>query len=201
MSYVQLIDTNYLFNNTTIDRNVDPELLNPHIIVAQDTNIQQILGYNLLQTIMGMVADNSINDPGNIQYKILLNNYIQPALAHHATWHALPDIQYRMTNKAILSKTTDHSITTGLAELKYLRENVKQYADFYSQRIREQIINNPNDYQQYFATTGIDRIFPKRTTYFAGWSSSGNMTKKKGSNGHGDPDCAGCEPQGYPLNW
>jgi len=198
--YVQLIDTEYVFLHTTVDKNTDPGLLDPNIIVAQDTNIQQIIGYTLLQYLMELVSTGMIDDPSKVKYKILLNNYIQPALAHHTVWHALPDIQYRLTNKSILSKTTDNATTTGLKELIYLRDNVKHYADFYNQRIREQIINDPSAYPEYFQSVGIDRIRPKRTTYFSGWSTSGD-SKGKGSPGHGDPDCNGCDPTGYPLNW
>ena len=74
--YVQLIDTLYVFNHTTVDKNIDPDIIEPSIIVAQDTAIQQIIGYNLLQTLMTMVYDSSIDDPSNINYKLLLNNYI-----------------------------------------------------------------------------------------------------------------------------
>ena len=199
MAFVQLIDTPYVFLHTTVDKNVDPQLIDANVIVAQDTTIQQIIGQNLYQTLMNQVASGSIDDPSNIKYKILLNNYIQPALAHWAVWFALPDIQYRLTNKAILSKTTDHATNTGLDELIYLRNNVKHYADFYNQRIREQIINDPASYPEYFQSVGIDRIRPKRTTYFAGWSSA-DAVGKKVTPGHGDPDCCG-DPSGHPLNF
>jgi hypothetical protein len=200
-SYVQLISTEYVFLNTTIDKNTDPGLIDPNIKTSQDVHIQEILGYNLYITIMNQVSDNSINDPSKIQYKTLLNNYIQPCLAHFTVWHALPDIQYRLTNKAILSKTEDHANSTGLKELIYLRDNVKHYADYYNQRIREYIINNPQLFPEYFQTVGIDRIRPKRTTYFSGWSPLPTPARKGGGNGHSDPDCNGCDPFGIPLNW
>lgn len=148
-----------------------------------------------------MVSNGTIDDAGNVKYKILLNNYVQPALAHWTVWHSLPDIQYRLTNKSILSKTTDNANTTGLNELIYLRDNVKHYADFYNQRIREQIINDPSSYPEYFQSIGIDRIRPKRTTYFSGWSGNSQGNRPKGGNGHSDPDCNGCDPYGIPLNW
>ena len=200
MAYVQLINTQYVFLKTTIDKNTDPGLIDPNIIVAQDVNIQEILGYNLYTTIMDMVSASTIDSPGNAQYKLLLNNYIQPCLAHFTVWHSLPDIQYRLTNKAILNKTEEHAQSTGLKELIYLRDNVKHYADYYNQRIREYIINNPTYFPEYFQTVGIDRIRPKRTTYFSGWSPLPTPFRKN-NNGHGDPDCTGCDPQGYPLNW
>lgn len=199
MAFVQLIDTDYVYLNTTIDKNVDPGLVNPNIIVAQDTTIQQIIGENLYQTLMNMVATNTISSPSNSMYAILLNNYIQPALAHWAVWFSLPDIQYRLTNKSMVQKTNDNTQATGLDELIYMRSNVKHYADFYNQRIREQIINNPSSYPEYFQSVGIDRIRPKRTTYFSGWSGDvGN--RRRPVPGRGDPDCCD-DPTGYPLNW
>lgn len=199
--FAQLIDIEYVFIHTTIDRNTDPDLINPNIIVAADTNIQQIIGYTLYQKLMDLVSSGNIDDPYYIKYKMLLANYIQPSLAHWAVWHSLPSIQYRLTNKSILSKTTDNATTTGLPELKYLRENVKHYADFYNQRIRETIINDPASYPEYFQSVGIDRIRPTRTTYFSGWSGTHQGPMIKSDNGRGDPDCNGCDPTGYPLNW
>ena len=202
MAFTQLIDVDYVFIHTTMDRNIDPSLINPNIITAQDTNITQILGYTLIQKLMDLVSTGDIDDSSNSAYKLLLVNYVQPSLAHWAVWHSLPDVQYRMTNKAILSKTTDHATTTGLNELKYLRENVKHYADFYNQRIREVIINDPSSYPEYFMNVGIDRIRPKRTTYFSGWSgNTQGPADRRGGTPNGDPDCSGCEAQGYPLNW
>jgi hypothetical protein len=200
MSFVQLIDTDYLFIHTTVDKNIDPDLLNPHIIVAQDTNIVQIIGYNLYQTLMSMVSTGDIDLPQYSQYRILLANFIQPALAHWAVWHSLPSIQYRLTNKSILSKTTDSANTTGLEELKYLRDNIRNYAEYYNQRIREQIINSPADYPEYWQTVGIDRIRPKRTTYFSGWSGNARQPQKVNKRGRGDDDCCD-EPFGTLLNW
>jgi len=195
--FVQLIDVEYVFIHSTIDRNTDADLINPSVIIAQDTNIQEIIGYALYQKIMDLVYTGDIvNQP---KYQLLLNNFIQPALCHWAVWHSLPSIQYKLTNKSILSKTTDNATTTGLAELKYMRENVRHYAEFYNQRIREQIINDPSSFPEYFQSVGIDRIRPKRTSYFSGWS--GNIApNKKPDNGHGDPSCCD-EPWGTPLNW
>lgn len=199
MSFVQLIDTDYVYLHTTIDKNVDPGVINPNIIVAQDTTIQQVIGQYLYQTLMDMVASGMIDDPSKNMYKLLLNNYIQPALAHWAVWYSLPDIQYRLTNKTVVQRTTDNTQASSLDELIYLRNNVKHYADFYNQRIREQIINYPSSYPEYFQSVGIDRIRPKRTTYFSGWSG-GTPLGKKPSPGYGDPDCCD-DPSGTPLNW
>jgi hypothetical protein len=202
MAYAQLIDTEYIFIHTTVDSNIDPGILEPSIVVAQDTQIQSILGYNLLGALMNKVDDETITQPGNENYLLLLNNFVQPALAWYSVYYALPEIQYRLTNKTILQKTTDNATATGLTELKYLRDNAKNIAEFYVQRIREEIVNNLNAYPEYFQSVGIDRIKPKRTAYFSGWVPNGHWAKpigygsNKGFNG--DSDC--CDGRTYPLN-
>ena len=52
MIYARLISVEYVINNTIIDKNVDADLINKFIDLAQDLNIQQALGYNLYQTII-----------------------------------------------------------------------------------------------------------------------------------------------------
>ena len=52
--------------------------------------------------------------------------------------------------------------------LRYIRENQRNTAEFYNQRIREYIINNLNSFPEYSQSFGIDVIRPKRTTYFNG---------------------------------
>ena len=49
-----------LFLHTTTDKNTDPDLINPNIIIAQDTELQQILGYQLYTYIMDLVSTGNI---------------------------------------------------------------------------------------------------------------------------------------------
>jgi hypothetical protein len=206
MAFVQLIDTDYLFKYTNIDKNIDPTLLNPDIIIAQDTFIQQTLGYNLYTTIMNkLVGYDSVPQTSVItststdDYSILWTNFIQPALAHYSHFVALPNIQYRLTNKGVVVKSDQHVVTTGMKEMTYLRDQVKHYADFYNQRITEQITNFPASYPEYYTTVGLDRIRPKPTQYSLGMWTDARSINIKGKSGYYDSSC--CDGySGIPVN-
>ena len=57
------------------------------------------------------------------------------------------------------------------------------------------------DFPEYFQSIGIERIKPKRSVYFSGWSGTPTNNLGRGPLGHGDPDCKGCDNTDYPLNW
>lgn len=163
--FAQLIDVQYIFNHYAIDDNVDSKLIDPFIITAQDLHIQSILGENLYQSIMNQVASGTFTSSA---YQTLLNNYIQPSLMHFAVYEALPFIHFKLTNKSILQMTSDKSVASGLDVAKYLRDNVRNTAEFYNQRIRSHIINNQSQFPEYYSYFGYEQITPRRTTYFSG---------------------------------
>lgn len=69
VNFAQLITPQYLFTWTTVDNNVDPNLINPNIVIAQDTHIQSILGQTLYWRLMNDVAIGLINNPSDAPYK------------------------------------------------------------------------------------------------------------------------------------
>lgn len=168
MNYARLISVEYVVNNTIIDKNVDADLINKFIDLSQDLNIQTALGYNLYQTIMSMVVNNTLTDPVNINYYDLVTGWIQKCQALWVVYHILPYLNYHLTNKAISQKSSTNSQPSNLDELSFLRNDTKSMAEFYVARIREQIVNNTGLYPEYWATSGIDRIVPKSNNYFGG---------------------------------
>lgn len=164
MSFAKLISTEYLFKHTIIDDNVDPDLLNKFIIQAQDLNIQQIIGNTLYVKIMTDVVSNTVTG----FYKDLLDNYIQRCQAEWTVYYSFPFINYRLTNKAVSEKNSDNSNPTSLENIQWLREQVRNTAEFYSTRIREFISNNPNQFPEYYVIQGCLSITPKRNNYFGG---------------------------------
>ena len=73
---VLFISEETIKNSTTINGNVDVELLLPYIKVSQDIHVQQLLGTNLYEKIEAEITAGTLT--GN--YKILVDEYIQPVL-------------------------------------------------------------------------------------------------------------------------
>ena len=198
MAYTRLITTEYLLKRSMIDENIDAALLTTFIDTAQDRFIQSILGENLYQKIMNAVANQTISG----QYLILLANYIQPAQMWATIYEALPFLQFKITNKSVVQKTPENTQAASDNSVNWLRTIVKNNADFYNQRIREYIVNAPGDFPEYWQSIGVERITPRRSTYFSGIYLPRTVPAKRlRKNGYDDPDCRGCDENfGYPLN-
>ncbi len=166
----QFIDTEYLFERSLIDSNVDPKLLNSSILESQEIHIQSILGNSLYTKMMADVVDEVITG----EYLNLLRDYIQPALAKWAVYNVIPHLNYKLTNKNVAEMDSTFSKATELNNVKYLSEDARDKAEFFSQRIREYIMNHQSSFPEYFTTIGIDQIHPKRSSYFSGIYSSRN---------------------------
>lgn len=162
MAYTDLISVEWVYANTIVDSNVDATLIKKFIRESQDIHIQQAIGYQMYQIYMNSGGQQSNLSPA---YYDLLVNWIQKCQGHYLIYMILPYINYHLTNKAISQKSSDYSQPSGLKELEYLRNDNKSKAEFYLARIREQIVNNPGDFPQYWETSGIDRITPKAKNY------------------------------------
>jgi hypothetical protein len=184
----QLINTDYMFKYTIVDDNVDVNLITKHIWKSQDLNIQATLGENLYTRIM--------TDCPNFTgaYLTLVKSYIQPALAEWTVYHLMPFINFRLTNKAVSLKNSDNSNPSTIDDLKWLRDQVRNNAEFYSERIRDYIKNNQSSFPEYFVKNNVFEITPNRTNYFSGIRTSGFRSSRYPGPAFGNIDpCDTCD--------
>lgn len=170
--YAQFISTEYIFKWTVIPNNVDTDLVTKFIRQAQDMNIQQVLGHDLYFKLMNDYATSGTTTG---KYLELMQNYIMPAQAEWTVYHSLPFIWARISNKSLVKKESDNSTPTELHEMQFIREQARNNAEYYTQRITEFIMNNQNSFPEYWTTTGCDRIRPKRNNYSSGFYTGKSM--------------------------
>lgn len=172
----QFINTDYVYKYSVIESNVDADLVTKFILRAQDMNIQETVGSNLYNKL--------VSDCPNFAgaYRTLIKDYIQPALCEWVVYHALPFINFRLTNKAVSQKSSDSSQPSGIDDIKWLRDQVRNNAEFYSERIRDYIKNHPSDFPEYYANPDSFNIKPNKSSYF-----SGIHTSKRGYRGPNPP--------------
>lgn len=158
----QFISTDYVYKYSVIENNVDADLIKKFIWKAQDLNIQAAVGQNLYQKLM--------NDCPNFTgyYLTLVQDYIQPAQTEWCVYHALPFINFRLTNKAVSQKSSDNSNPSGIDDLKWLRDQVRNTAEFYSERIKDYIKNNPSQFPEFYTRKDSFEVKPNKTNYFSG---------------------------------
>jgi len=160
---VLFISEDTIKKSTTINGNVDVELLLPYIKVAQDIHVHQKLGtdlYNKLQTeITGGTPAAA--------YKTLLDDYIQPMLVHYSLYECLPFLSYKIMNKDIVRKISETSTAASLEDIKYIRNIILNTAEYYTERLVKYLRHNSSTYPEYSTNTNED-LSPNIQAYYSG---------------------------------
>jgi hypothetical protein len=162
---VLMLTADYYKRNSVVNLNVDEELLHPQIIKAQNVRIEKILGTNLFDTVLTEIDAQTYT----ARIITLLEDYIQPALVEWVTYTALPYLNYKITNKSISKKSSDNSEPSDLNEVNYLRQNIRDDAEYYSERITKFLESNKDIYTEYInGNTDCDDIKPSKLNFISG---------------------------------
>ena len=162
---VLMLTADYYKRNSVVNLNVDEELLHPQIIKAQNMRIEKILGTNLFDTVLTEIDAQSYT----ARIITLLEDYIQPALVEWVTYTALPYLNYKITNKSISKKSSDNSEPSDLNEVNYLRQNIRDDAEYYSERMTKFLEANTDTYPEYLeGNADCDDIKPSKLNFISG---------------------------------
>lgn len=162
---VLFLSVDYLRDETVINGNVDNEVLEPFIIVSQNLHIEKITGTNLYNKLIADITAGSVTGV----YKTLLDDYIQPALLQWSLYECLPFINYNFTNKSISTQDSDNSTAVGLEDVKYLRDNIRDVAEYYSTRAIAYLCENEDSFTEYGDNgDNLSDIAINTNAYFSG---------------------------------
>ena len=145
MATALFISTQDLKKNSIIDGNVDIDKMLQFVKVAQQIDIQNLLGTDLYNKISeDIIADNLTGD-----YLTLVNTYVQPCLIWFSQMNYIPFAAYTITNKSVLKHSSETAQNVDKNEVDYL------------------CFNN-NLFPEYNSNTNED-ISPDTDTTFNGW--------------------------------
>jgi hypothetical protein len=163
MSYVLFISENKIKDSTAINGNVDQEFLIPYIKVAQKKYIETKLGTDLFEALQTKITAGSLAGA----YQTLVDDYIQDALVHWSFYECIPFLRYKVQNGNIYSKTSETGTALSREEAQDLREEVRNTAEFYTERLIDYIKNNTASFTEYTTNTGAD-VSPDTINYYSG---------------------------------
>lgn len=181
MANVLLISETKLKNFTNINKNVDMDVLKAEIQIAQDIQLQTLIGTKFYTNLMAKVS--ATGNTFTSDEKTLIDDYIAPFLIQTSYHSAIPNIHYRMMNRGIMEGDGADARAVDIETMKYLRNIQKQRADFYKQRILDYLNTGPgqNLFPDYNSTSSYDGMTPDRNAkYNAGIVL--NRTTRKGFN-------------------
>lgn len=178
---VLLISEVKLKNFTNINKNVDMDVLKAEVQIAQDIDLQTILGTKFYNHLLDQVT--ATGNTFNADELTLVNQYIQPYLIQTAYFNAIPHLMYRTMNNGITQGTMENATSVDIETMKYLRNIQKQRADFYMTRLMDYLLigKGQNKFPDYITQSTIDGMIPDRSQkYFNGIVL--NHTTRKGYN-------------------
>lgn len=164
---VFFVTPEYIFQNYAgyLDSNIDANSLNSFILKAEFKETQYALGYTLYEKYINLIQTGDIFLPENNYYQLLLNNFIMDEVACYTIWYALDWLHYRVTNKAVVNKYSQWSSASSETELNRIKFLIYEDAQHWDSKIREEILNYPNAFPEYFTQIGVYRPPSKTNPY------------------------------------
>ena len=165
--YVLFISEDKLKDSTAINLNVDVNLLLPYVRQAQKLYVETKLGTDLNNKLKDLIVAGTLSLPANASYKTLIDDYIGDMLPNWAFYHAIPFLRFKIENGNIYSKTSETGNSLSTDEAQHLREEVRNTAEYYTERLIDYICNNNTLFPEYNTNTGAD-VDPDRNAYYNG---------------------------------
>jgi hypothetical protein len=108
--------------NSTIEKNVAPKILNLIISDLQKNELRRIIGKVNYDALIDAVLDNRDNGtPFTDRDKDLIEDYIKPFLIAATVVQFIIMNNYKLTNKGVLTMTDDQASALNSGDLEYLK--------------------------------------------------------------------------------
>jgi len=174
-----LISEVKLKNYTNINKNVDMDVLKAEIQIAQDIDLQTILGTLFYKHLLDGIQQDGTTT-WNADETTLVTEYVQPFLIQTAYFNAMPQLMYRTMNRGIVQGQMENAKPVDIETMKYLRNVQKTRADFYLQRLMDYLLigRGQNKFPQYNTASTMDGMIPDRTQKYNNGIFLRNSTRK-----------------------
>ena len=164
MATALFISRTDLVKNSILDGNVDTDKFIQFIKVAQQIDIQNLIGTDLYNKISAdIIADSLSGD-----YLTLVNSYVQPTLIWFAQMNYIPFAAYQIKNGGVFKHSSETAQNVDKNEVDYLVSKAREYANYYSTRLVDYLCFNDNLFPEYRSNTNED-ISPDTDTSYQGW--------------------------------
>jgi len=168
MAKALLITRNDIVKKTALGGAVDADKFLQFVEVAQDTDVQNYLGTDLLEVIQGYIVAGTIGDAGQAAYLSLLTDYIKPMLIHYGMVHYLPWAAYTIGNKGVYKHNSENAETVEKNELDFLIEKERDIAEAYAEKFVKYMIYNQATFAEYTSNSGAD-VHPDSDVNLTSW--------------------------------
>lgn len=164
MATALFINRTDLVKNSILDGNVDTDKFIQFIKIAQQIDIQNLLGTDLYNKISADIIAGNL--AGN--YLSLVNTYVQPTLIWFAQMNYIPFAAYQIKNGGVFKHSSETAQNVDKNEVDYLVSKAREYANYYSTRLVDYLSFHNDLFPEYTSNTDED-ISPDTDTTYKGW--------------------------------
>tara|TARA_B100000768_G_C11269739_1_gene372815 strand:+ start:1806 stop:2312 length:507 start_codon:yes stop_codon:yes gene_type:complete len=165
MGKVLFIQRKDLLTFTGANGNVDTDKLLPSIQMAQDIDIQRLIGTDLYEKLKADITGNTLTG----DYLELVDTYIKPCLIHYSMMYALPYLSITIANGGVYRNSAENAQSLSKDEIDYLVEKERDSAQYYSTRLIDYLnFNASSKFSEYYTNSNAD-ISPESQDNFGGW--------------------------------
>jgi len=168
MAKALLITRNDIVKKTALGGAVDADKFLQFVEIAQDTDVQNFTGTDLLVAIQGYITAGTIGDPAQSDYLSLLTTFLKPILIHYGMAHYLPWSVYTIGSKGIYKHGSENADTIEKNELDYLVEKELSIAQTYAEKFIKYMVYNQATFPEYTSNSDAD-VYPDRDPNVTNW--------------------------------
>ena len=164
---IVLVSPSRVQRDTALGGSVDPNVLYPAILQAQEKWILPVLGTDLYEKLKTLISAGTVDDGGNTIYATLLNTYIIPCLVQFSFMEAIPVLRVRFVNNAVVAMNSEQGGSVSYDDIKPLISTAKDIASWYKERLIDYLCANSSVYPEYNSNSFPD-VQPSSTNYTQG---------------------------------
>ena len=158
-----------LVRNSILDGNIDTDRFIQFVKIAQEIDVQNLLGTKLYDKISNDITSGAAGGTGLTgNYLTLVNEYVQPILIWFAQVNYIPFSAYTIAKGGVYKHQAENSQSVDKNEIDYLVSKAREYANYYSTRMVDYLCFNNDLFPEYNNNTNED-ISPDTDTTFNGW--------------------------------
>ena len=175
---IVLVSPSRVKRDTSLGGSVDPNVLFPAILQAQEKWILPVLGTDLYNKIKTLISAGTIDDVGNEIYATLLNTYIIPCLVQFSFMEVIPVLRVRFVNNAVVAMNSEQGGSVSYDDINPRISTARDIASWYKERLIDYLCANSSTYPEFTSNTFPD-VAPSSANYTQGLNVERSYNKSE----------------------
>ena len=146
---IYLISEDTVKSNSILDANIYGKFLGTAIVETQDMYLSTIIGTPLMNKLYELVGNGEIANEENSDYKLLLDDYIQPVLLYGVQTSIIPLIANKIANAGVLVTNDEKNTNVDRDDVVSLTDFFRNKRDFYTEHLQTYLCKNSSKYPEY----------------------------------------------------